>query len=363
MKDEERYWDCLDQAMEASHTGRTEEALAWLDEALRADPNGAEARNGRGEFLWDAGRVESALFEFERATQADSKFIVAYLNRAELLLEEFGEFERTLAFCDELLSGASKLPRLDRSVESEIYYLKARACFYLDDLPGALFLVRRAMKSGGERGLCRAFEGQVLFELGQFRAAQSSLQRAVILDPELAHAFYYYGLVSERLEKEDEAAQAFSAADALDPEHYPLPMSTKDEGIQQYVAAALENLPRSIRKFIEKIPVVIAPFPSLEMMREEDIAPQILGVFLKTPEKEDSSKEANIDHEKLDFDLDAETEMTLNVELGRIFLFQKNFEKVCKDRTELIEQIQMTIRHEVGHHLGLDENDLDRLGL
>ena len=34
--DKDRYWDCLDQAMEASHGGRTEEALAWLEEALKA---------------------------------------------------------------------------------------------------------------------------------------------------------------------------------------------------------------------------------------------------------------------------------------------------------------------------------------
>ena len=34
--DKDRYWDCLDQAMEASHGGRTEEALAWLDAALKA---------------------------------------------------------------------------------------------------------------------------------------------------------------------------------------------------------------------------------------------------------------------------------------------------------------------------------------
>ena len=33
--DKDRYWDCLDQAMEASHGGRTDEALAWLDEALK----------------------------------------------------------------------------------------------------------------------------------------------------------------------------------------------------------------------------------------------------------------------------------------------------------------------------------------
>ena len=65
--DKDRYWDCLDQAMEASHGGRIDEALAWLDEALKAHPAGAEAHNGRGEILWDEGRLDEALYEFGRA--------------------------------------------------------------------------------------------------------------------------------------------------------------------------------------------------------------------------------------------------------------------------------------------------------
>jgi len=60
MLDRDRYWDCLDQAMEASSNGQTDDALAWLDEALRANPSGAEAHNSRGEILWDNNRAEEA---------------------------------------------------------------------------------------------------------------------------------------------------------------------------------------------------------------------------------------------------------------------------------------------------------------
>ena len=93
MKGEDRYWDCLDQAMEASHGGRTDEALAWLDEALAAHPEGAEAHNGRGEILWDEGRVDEALHEFERSIGADPKSSSRYArSKAEgeaAVLEEF----------------------------------------------------------------------------------------------------------------------------------------------------------------------------------------------------------------------------------------------------------------------------------
>ena len=177
MKNKDRYWDCLDQAMEASHGGRTDEALAWLEEALRAHPDGAEAHNGRGEILWDEGKIDEALHEFERALRAHSKFVTAHLNRAELLIEDLSEFEQAVTLCDELLAGRAELPRLDRATEGEVHYLKAKAVFYLDDLEGALFLVRRALKTAGEVGIYRSFEGQILFELGRLEAAYHRVSR------------------------------------------------------------------------------------------------------------------------------------------------------------------------------------------
>ena len=123
---------------------------------------------------------------------------------------------------------AAELPAaegiLDRATEAEVYYLKAKAVFYLDDLEGALFLVRRALKTGGEVAIYLAFEGQILFELGRFLEAKRVLDTAVAMDPEAAHAVYHLGLVLERLGPAEEATRAFSKANALDPERYPLPI-------------------------------------------------------------------------------------------------------------------------------------------
>ena len=46
-----------------------------------------------------------------------------------------------------------------------------------------------------------------------------------------------------------------------------------------------------------------------------------------------------------------------------MILFKKNLEKVCRSVDELIDQIEITVRHEIGHYLGLDEDDMERLGL
>ena len=344
MKNEDRYWDCLDQAMEASHSGRTEEALAWLDEALRVHPGGAEAHNGRGEILWDEGRVDEALFEFEAAAQTDPKFTAAHLNRVELLIEEMGEFERALELCDELLTGRPELPRPDRSLQSEVYYLKSKAFFYLDDLEGAIFLVRRALKAADHQPIYSAFEGQALFELGRYTDAQRVLEHAVALDPDSAHSVYHYGLVLERVGDPEEAARCFARANALDPHHYPLPAEVSEEFFRDVMAEALGNLPRSVRETMDNVPVLVEDFPSIDLVQSEDISPQILGIFVGVPRTQ-----ALVTDQMPDLD--------------RIILFKKNLEKICQDREDLIDQIQITVRHEVGHYLGLDEDDLERLGL
>jgi predicted Zn-dependent protease with MMP-like domain len=344
MKNIDRYWDCLDQAMEASHGGRTDEALAWLDEALLAHPDGAEAHNGRGEILWDEGRIDEALHEFERSFIADPKFVTAHLNRVELLVEDMGEFEQAVALCDELLAGNPAFPRLDRGSEAEVHYLKAKSVFYLDDLEGALFLVRRALKTSGEVPIYRAFDGQILFELGRFSEARRSLDIAAALDPEFGHAVYHLALVLERLGCEEEAAAAFAKANALDPCHYPLPVEIDEVGFRQAAAEALDNLPRSIRECVENVPILVEDYPASELLAAENISPQILGLYLGTP-----ATEAEVSQQPQD--------------LTRVILFKKNLEKVCHDRDDLIEQIQITVRHEVGHHLGLSEDDLERLGL
>jgi predicted Zn-dependent protease with MMP-like domain len=350
MKDKNRYWDCLDQALEAEHGGRTEEALAWLDEALKAHPEGAEAHNSRGHILWDESKFDEALAEFELATKADPKLVQAHLHRAELLIEEFGAYDEAIAHCDRLLSGEGDLPRLDRNAEAEVYYLKSKALFYQDELDGSLFLVRRALKAlkpvrtGGEEAVFCAFEGQILFEMGRFEESRRQLERAVSLEPDAAHSLYYMGLVLERLGAAEESERAFARAAEIDADHYAIPTPITEEAFERAAREALENLPRSIREEAERVPLLIEDFPSEDLIEHEDVSPQILGIFIGVPRTEAAATDQPSD-------------------LDRIILFKRNLEKACRDEKELVEEIRRTVTHEVGHYLGLDEDDLERLGI
>ena len=88
--------------------------------------------------------------------------------------------------------------------------------------------------------------------------------------------------------------------------------------------------------------MAVSDVEALELVRDERISPQTLGLFMGIPRTE-----ALMTDQPLDLD--------------RILLFKKNLEKICRDAEDLIDQIQITVRHEVGHYLGLDEDDLERL--
>jgi predicted Zn-dependent protease with MMP-like domain len=97
-------------------------------------------------------------------------------------------------------------------------------------------------------------------------------------------------------------------------------------------------------EFSATLPPSVHDFPDAELLENENVSPQILGIFIGVPRTEAASTAQARD-------------------IDRVILFKKNLEKICRTHAELVEQIQITVKHEIGHYLGLDEDDLERLGL
>ena len=81
-----------------------------------------------------------------------------------------------------------------------------------------------------------------------------------------------------------------------------------------------------------------------DLLEDENVSPTVLGLFIGVPRTEAALTDQARD-------------------VNRVILFKKNLEKVCRTRAELVEQIQTTLQHEIGHYLGLDDDDLERIGL
>lgn len=114
---------------------------------------------------------------------------------------------------------------------------------------------------------------------------------------------------------------------------------------EEAVRDALAEVPAQFAPYLENVIVDVEAVPDVQMLEEMGIEEpeDLLGVYLGTPLTERS--------------VDAATRMP-----DRIVIYKENLESMCRNRRELVEEIRRTVLHEVGHHFGLDEDDLDDLG-
>jgi predicted Zn-dependent protease with MMP-like domain len=107
------------------------------------------------------------------------------------------------------------------------------------------------------------------------------------------------------------------------------------------VRGTINGLPSDLRVRAEALPIVCERVPS-EALVEEGFEPDILGLFVG-PEFADE------DHGPLP---------------AQIFLYLDNiWEMVEGNEDEFRFEVRTTLMHELGHYLGLDEDDLDERGI
>jgi predicted Zn-dependent protease with MMP-like domain len=113
------------------------------------------------------------------------------------------------------------------------------------------------------------------------------------------------------------------------------------------VELALADLPPQFAEFLEEVPVQIETRPSRRLLRqlgmEEDEL--LFGVY----------QGANLMDR-------VEVEGRGTPAPNHILLFQEDHELVAENRAQLIEEVRKTVLHEIGHHFGMSEEDLDELG-
>ncbi|MBM3976687.1 MAG: hypothetical protein FJ299_06820 [Planctomycetes bacterium] len=141
------------------------------------------------------------------------------------------------------------------------------------------------------------------------------------------------------------ADELLARASVVDPQ-LPRPARLSDEEFERCVEAAAQALPQAFRETFETLPVVLDPMPDPSMFQGRENAetpPDLVGLFVGA-------------------DL-ARTEADALELPPTIYLFQRNLERMCATREELIEEIRITLYHELGHALGFDESGVDSLGL
>lgn len=116
--------------------------------------------------------------------------------------------------------------------------------------------------------------------------------------------------------------------------------------IQALVSRVVRELPEDVQHLIQNVAIVVEEEPLPEHLDDTSVenGDELFGLYQGIPRT------------------DRDSSYTL-VTPDRIVIFAGPLARACASRREYEEQIRITVLHELGHHLGFDEDGLDQLGL
>lgn len=222
-------------------------------------------------------------------------------------------------------------------------FLAGRALLELDRPEESARELLRSIALDPDDPEFRAYAGWALFRACRFEEAARQLER-----PEgLAEAHYVRALLAERRGETRAADREFERAAELAPEWFPRPTRFSDAEFERQLLVAKAGLSAPFDEHLARVDVIVDDLPPDALIFEETppLDPeQLLGLFVGVP-------------------LDQQSSFSAGGELPpRIHLFKRNLERYASSPDDLAEQIRVTLYHELGHYLGMDEEDLEESG-
>ncbi|MDX2010306.1 MAG: metallopeptidase family protein [Myxococcaceae bacterium] len=338
-----RFAQLLDRAEDALEAGNADDALTLANEMLGDEPDDVDALDVKAVALRHLGELEAAAEVYGRLREVEPKNPAWPLAEADLLVRDAEDDRELIEQGLEVLDAAERLVGRDPELRFELELLRATALNQLGDFADALASVEVALGVDPTSAEAQLEQGQALFELGRFDEARRVYQALAREYPDEAWAHHALGLLAER--RGEDPGPHFARARSLSPEEFPPPVHLTAEAFDQAVAEAIEALPEHARPALENCIIDVQPIPTDEDLKEGGVSPLILGVFRGAAVDERSPVSA-ADHQT-----------------AHITLYQNNLERFARTREELLEEIRITVLHEVGHLLGLDEDELYERGL
>ena len=178
--------------------------------------------------------------------------------------------------------------------------------------------------------------------------AHRAASRAIREEPAHPEGCWVRAVLRERRGDHHGARRDYLRAALGDPLVYPAPVPLTDETVEEVVSAALMELHPTLRDYLASVPILLDEVPADDVLREYDppaYPTEMLGYF----------SGASLMERSLD---DPWSQLP-----GSIVLFRCNLQRLAADHDRLVQELRITLLHEVGHFLGLDEADLERRGL
>ena len=228
-----------------------------------------------------------------------------------------------------------------------LHYLGGHALLELDRPGEAIGELKRATELEPGDGEFRVYLAWARYRACEFDSAWIEIQQVGEIKPPIAELHHVRGLCVERTGDFRLADREFQRAADLDSENFPAPSRFTLEDFERQLDVARAALHEDFRRHLDTVTVLVEDLPSDALLLEEEppLDPEhLLGLFHGVP-------------------LNLQESFSPGGELPpRIHLFKRNLEHFTTDAADLSEQIRVTLYHELGHYLGLTEEELEDSG-
>ena len=111
------------------------------------------------------------------------------------------------------------------------------------------------------------------------------------------------------------------------------------------VAQAITRLPEEIKSYLDNMLITVQPRPSRDLLDDLGLPPdaELFGLYTGIPLPERSMAEPPLYPDTIQ-------------------IFQEPLESFCRSEEQILEEIEITLVHEVAHFVGFSDDDLEDLG-
>jgi predicted Zn-dependent protease with MMP-like domain len=332
----ERLLTDLERGFEALEAGKLDTAASIVERCQRIDRKNPDVVALAAAVSDASGDIDDALEQYRLLLELRPDDPMPRICVARLELQGLGDPDAAL----ETVQGAFAF--IDEEADLiEAIYIKAQALVARGEPAGA----RDAL---GELASSVIDDGELALDLAELALAAedpAGAKRWVEVaegHPELhADALHMLGRIHDATGDRAATVTAWQEVRRLDLAAEAGELEISEDDVEQIAQQTLAELPTTIREKLERVPILIDDLPS-EALVADGIDPRLLGLFQGTPMPEGGE---------------------LAPTVTNILLFRVNLQRACVDADHLAEEIRITVLHETAHYFGLDEADLEALGL
>ncbi|KAI7907183.1 uncharacterized protein BX663DRAFT_495090 [Cokeromyces recurvatus] len=223
----------------------------------------AYALNLMGTFAFLKGNTTEALSYFDKAIEADPKFVQSYIKRSSICMEQ-GDVDATFKQFDEAIAINPNDP--------DIYYHRGQVNYISGNYDAAAKDYSESIKLDDSFVYAHIQLGVVQYKLGSISASMSTFNNTLKKFADSTDVHNYYGELLVDQQKLPEAIEMFGKAMTLDPKN-PLPYINKAMLMYQ-VMGNIEEATRLCQSALEVDPACDAAVASLAQILLEQGKPE-----------------------------------------------------------------------------------------